>query len=93
MFHTGKTKIMLVVKVHDHLLIVTSTTQCQLCVWETHLGGEGKALTCGHSYTNSPCTNMDGAQQFSTVRGYEGVRESGSVSSSVEVDCCPLNSI
>ena len=35
-FHTGKTKIMskVFVKVHDHLLIVVpSTTQCQLYVW------------------------------------------------------------
>ena len=43
------------------------------------------ALTLGNSYTSDPCTNTDGAQQFSTGFGYEsgaGISDSGWVSSS-----------
>ena len=45
----------------------------------------GQALTCGYSYTNSPCRNMEGAQQFSTGLGYgsvAGIGKSEWVSSS-----------
>ena len=58
-----------------------------MCV-ETRLGGEGKHSNVDmHSYSNLPCTNTDGAQQFTTRWGYEGeagVGESESKSSSVE---------
>ena len=91
MFHTGKTKIMLVVKVHDHLLIAPSTMQCQLYVCGDTSWWRGQALKLGHSYSNLPCTNMDGAQQFSTVSGDEGVRQLEPVPSSVEVNCCLLD--
>ena len=80
----GLTKLHVVV----YLMVLPLTTLYQLCVCGDTSWWRGQALKLGHSYSNLPCTNTDGAQQFSTGWGYEGgagVRESESKSSSAEV--------
>ena len=69
------------VKVHHFLVPLTTVPVCADTSWWRR-----QALTCGYSYTNSLCRNMDETQKFSTVW------ESGSVPSSVEVNCCLLSS-
>ena len=83
----GLTKLHVVV----YLMFLPLTTQCQLCVCGDTSWWRGQALTLGHSYSNLPCTNTDGAQQFSTRWGYgsvAGVGESESGFSSVEASTC-----
>ena len=85
----GLTKLHVVV----YLMVLPLTTQYQLCVCGDTSWWRGQALKLGHSYSNSPCTNTDEAQQFSTSWGYEGVAgvgESESGSSSVVVSTCQL---
>ena len=65
------------VKVHHFLVPLTTVPVCADTSWWRR-----QALTCGYSYTDSLCRNMDETQQFSAVW------ESGSVPSSVEVNCC-----
>ena len=70
-----------------YLMVLPLTTQYQLCVCGDTSWWRGQALKLGHSYSNSPCTNTDEAQQFSTRWGYgsgAGVGEPESGSSSVE---------
>ena len=87
----GLTKLHVVV----YLMVLPLTTQYQLCVCGDTSWWRGQALKLGHSYTNLPCTNTDGAQQFSTRWGYEGVAGVGESESgfSVEVSNCWLKCI
>ena len=83
----GLTKLHVVV----YLMVLPLTTQCQLCVCGDTSWWRGQALKLGHSYTNSPCTKTDGAQQFSTRWGYGGGAgggESESESSPLEASTC-----
>ena len=77
-------------------MVLPLTTQYQLCVCGDTSWWRGQPLKLGHSYTNLPFTNTDGAQQFSTRWGYgggAGVGESESGSSSVECSTCWLKCI
>ena len=83
----GLTKLHVVV----YLMVLPLTTQYQLCVCGDTSWWRGQALKLGHSYSNLPCTNTDGAQQFSTGWGYGSVAgggESESESSPLEASTC-----
>ena len=82
----GLTKLHVVI----YLMVLPLTTQCQSCVCGDTSWWRGQALKLGHSYSNLPYTNTDGAQQFSTGWGYESAAGGGESESEspLEVSTC-----